>query len=149
MVDESLIGLDLGEISFPLERGKIRELAAAVLEDDPVYTDAGAARKAGFDGIPAPLNFPVVAMHWRAEDDMIAALGLDLRRVLHGEVAWEYLKPVGAGTQLTASRRVADITTREGKRGGTMTLVQVETEFRDGAGDVVTRQVDTLIETNG
>ncbi len=146
MADESLIGKELDEVRFPVERGKVRELVGAILDDDPLYRDAGAD---GFDAIPAPLNFPVLAMHWRDQDRMLEELDLDLERVLHGEVSWEYLGPVSVGDELIGRRRVADVTTREGKRGGTMTLVQIELELTNQRGELVARQTDTLIETGG
>lgn len=149
MADASHIGLELDELSFPVDRSKVRELALAAGDDDPVYVDEDTARDAGFPAIPAPLNVAVLAMHWRDGDDMLDRLDLDLRRVLHGEVSWEYLAPVHVGDELTARRRVSDVTTREGKRGGTMTLVTIETEFRNQHGEAVLRQTDTLVETGG
>lgn len=149
MADASHIGLELGELSFPVDRSKVRELALAAGDDDPIYVDESAAREAGFPAIPAPLNVAVLAMHWRGSDDMLERLDLDLRRVLHGEVGWEYVAPVYVGDELTATRRVGDVTTREGKRGGKMTLVTIETEFRNQDGATVLRQTDTLVETGG
>lgn len=148
MADESLIGKQLDSFTFPVERGKIREFATSLLDDDPVFSDPEAARAVGFDAIPAPLTFSVASAHWR-EAENVETLGLDLRRVLHGEVEWEYLRPLVAGDELTAVRRVADVTKREGKRGGVMTFVVVETEYRDAAGEPVVRQRDTIIETGG
>ncbi len=80
---------------------------------------------------------------------MIAALGLDLRRVLHGECRWEYFEPVLVGDELTETRRVSDVTRREGKRGGTMTMITIETDFTNQRDELVVRQTDVLIETGG
>jgi len=149
MADESMIGLELGESRFPVDRSKIRELALAALDTDPIHQDEEAARAAGLDGVPAPLNYPVLLMHWRDPGEILVKLDLDLRRVLHGEVDWEYFAPVSAGDELTARRRVADVSTREGKRGGAMTLVKIEIEFTNQRGELVARQTDTIIETAG
>lgn len=149
MADESMIGMELDETRFTVDGSKIRELALAALDDDPIYQDGESATAAGFAGVPAPLNYPVLLMHWRDPGEMVRKLDLDLRRVLHGEVDWEYLRPVSAGDELTARRRVADVTTREGKRGGTMTLVKIEIEFANQSGELVARQMDTIIERAG
>lgn len=80
---------------------------------------------------------------------MAGALGLDLRRVLHGECGWEYFAPVLVGDELTETRRVSNVTSRQGKRGGTMTMVTIETDFTNQRDELVVRQTDILIETGG
>jgi len=147
MADPSLIGTHLGTTKFPVDRSKVREFALSLDDHDPVYQDAAAARTAGFGAIPAPATFAVSSAHWRTDDDMIAALGLDLRRVLHGECRWEYFEPVLVGDELTETRRVSDVTRREGKRGGTMTMITIETDFTNQRDELVVRQTDVLIET--
>ncbi|MCF7550799.1 MaoC family dehydratase N-terminal domain-containing protein [Pseudonocardia sp. WMMC193] len=149
MTADSLIGRDLGTIRFPVDRSKVREFACSLGDTDPIYTDADAARAAGFCDIPVPPTFVVSSAHWRDEDNVVATLGLDLRRVLHGECGWEYLAPVVVGDELTATRRVSGVSTREGKRGGTMTMVSIATDFTNQRGRLVVRQTDVLIETGG
>lgn len=145
--EASLVGTVVDRISFPVEMGKIREFAIAVGEVDPVYLDAEAARAAGHRGIPAPPTFAVVAGHWRDQGAMVRQLGLDIRRVVVGEVRWRYLAPVHAGDQLTGTRVVRDVVTREGRRGGQMRIITLETEFVNQDGVTTVRQSDTLIET--
>ncbi|MBW0089878.1 MaoC family dehydratase N-terminal domain-containing protein [Pseudonocardia sp. KRD-184] len=149
MADGSLTGRGLGTVTFPVDRSKVREFARALGDPDPVYTDVDAARAAGFGDIPVPPTFVVSSAHWREEDNMVATLGLDLRRVLHGECGWEYHGPVVVGDELTASRRVSGVSTREGRRGGTMTMVSIETDFTNQRGELVVRQTDVLVETGG
>ena len=149
MAEDSLTGRDLGTMTFPVDRSKVREFARALGDPDPVYTDVDAARAAGFSDIPVPPTFVVSSAHWREEDNMVATLGLDLRRVLHGECGWEYHGPVVVGDELTASRRVSGVSTREGRRGGTMTMVSIETDFTTQRGELVVRQTDVLVETGG
>jgi acyl dehydratase len=149
MLDASLIGRDLDEFPLPVERCKVREFARALLDEDPVYQDSAAAEAAGFDAIPAPLTFAAASMHFRDDLPLFADMGLDLKRVLHGESTWEYLAPVQVGDELVAHRRVADITTRPGKRGGEMTLVTFEIDFVNQEGETVLRERDVVIQTGG
>jgi acyl dehydratase len=149
MLDPSLIGKDLDEFPLPVERSKVREFARALLDDDPVYQDADAAKDAGFGDIPAPLTFAVAAGHFREDLAVFESCGFDIKRMLHGESSWEYLAPVSVGDELTARRRVVDVATRPGKRGGDMTLVTYEIEFVNQHGDTVVRQRDVLIQTGG
>ena len=144
MADDSLTGRGLGTMTFPVDRSKVREFARSLGDPDPVYTDVEAARAAGFTDIPVPPTFVVSSAHWRDEDNMVATLGLDLRRVLHGECGWEYLGPVVVGDELTASRRVSHVGTREGRRGGTMTMVSIETDFTNQRAATLKREAGYL-----
>lgn len=150
MIDPSIEGRELGSVRFPLERGKLAELARALHADGPVWFDGDAARAAGFESIPLPPTVTVLADHWRKDGALshAVALGADVERLLHGEVAWEYLRPLHVGEELTATARVLGADRREGKRGGAMTIVTVETVYRDAEGDVAARRRDTLIETD-
>jgi acyl dehydratase len=149
MTDTSLIDTDLDQFPLPVESSKVREFALALLDDDPIYQDADAARAAGFEGIPAPLTFAAASSHFRDDLPLFERLGMDLHRVLHGESSWEYLAPVSVGDRLVAQRRLADVATRPGKRGGDMTLYTFETEFVNDRGDTVLRQRDVVIQTGG
>ena len=147
MPDPSLVGRELDEFPLPVESTKVREFARALLDHDPIYQDERTARAAGYAGIPAPLTFAAASMHFRDDLPLFETLDLDLRRVLHGESSWEYLAPVSVGDQLTARRRIADVTTRPGKRGGDMTLVTFEIDFVNQNGDTVLRERDVVIQT--
>jgi len=138
MLDASLIGRDLDEFPLPVERGKVREFARALLDADPVYQQPDS---------PAPLTFAVAAGHFREDLALFESCGFDIKRMLHGESLWEYLAPVNVGDELVGRRRVVDVTTRPGKRGGDMTLVTYEIEFVNQNGETVLRQRDVLIQT--
>jgi acyl dehydratase len=127
-----MIGTVVDEFAFAVEAGKVREFARAI--DAPL-------------DLRVPLTFTVVAGHYRDARAAVEKLGLDIQRVVVGEVEWEYTRPVVVGDRLSARRVVAGVKTREGARGGSMTLVTLETEFRDADGDVAVRQREVLIET--
>ena len=44
MTDTSLIDTELDQFPLPVESSKVREFALALLDDDPIYQDARAAR---------------------------------------------------------------------------------------------------------
>jgi hydroxyacyl-ACP dehydratase HTD2-like protein with hotdog domain len=140
---------ELESVTFPIEVSKLRELARTFKEDDPAWFDEDAARAAGFDAVPLPPTATVLADHWRENGATFhaRAAGLDLPRVLHGEVAWEFERPLRLGDVLTATSAIVGDETRTGRRGGEMRMVTVETTYADAAGDVVARRRDLLIET--
>ncbi|MCA1833419.1 MAG: MaoC family dehydratase N-terminal domain-containing protein [Actinomycetota bacterium] len=140
MADKSIIGADLGATTFPVERGKIREFANAILDDNPVYQ--------GDDPV-APPTFTMTTAFWpRSSDTPLPDLGLNYARVLHGEQEFEYLKPLKPGDTLTGRTKISDVYEKEGKRGGTMKFIVSETSFTNQDGDtaIIARQV--LVETS-
>ena len=50
------------------------------------------------------------------------------------------------GDTLTARQTVTGVHRRDGRRGGTMTLVTIGTEFTNQRGELTVRRTDTLIE---
>lgn len=141
-----LIGEIVDEVAFAVEHGKIRELARATFTEDPVHTDSQAAADAGFEDVLATPTHVVVAGHQRDQRAFVDRLGLALERVVVGSVKWEYLRPLQAGDSVRGVRRVTADEQREGKRGGSMRMVTLETVFVDVDGNPVVRQEEVLIE---
>ncbi len=140
---------DIGRVGEPqvlhVELGKIREFARALKDDNPLYLDPEYARREA-GGVLAPPTFTMTLAHWDSGTGR-PRLDLDLRRLLHGEQEFEYLKPIRAGDVLTATTRVANVFEKAGTRGGTMKFAVLETEFKNQKGDLVMRSRSTLIET--
>ncbi|RBM10334.1 dehydratase [Prauserella sp. PE36] len=151
MVDTGIVGRELGTVRFPVERSKLAELARSFGSTDPLWSDHDAAAEAGFDDIPVPPTVTVLADLWREHGALDGAvrLGLDLARLLHGEASWTMLRPIRCGDELTARSSVLDVAERVGNRGGSMTLVTIETGFTNQHGDSVATRRDVVIETAG
>jgi acyl dehydratase len=144
-VDRSYVGKTGEPVVMHVERGKIREFALAIKDDDPLYFDEGhAAREAG--GIVPPVTFLQTVSHW---DDGRGRprVPMDLKRVLHGEQEFEFLEPIRAGDTLTVTSRIADVYEKPGKRGGAMTFVITETTYTNQHGRVAARARAVGIET--
>ena len=144
-VDKSYVGMTGEPVTMHVERGKIREFAHAIKDEDPLYFDEShAAREAG--GIMPPVTFLQTLAHW---DDGRGRprVPFDLKRVLHGEQEYEFLKPIHAGDTLTAVSRIVDVYDKPGRRGGTMTFAVAETEYKNQRGELVARARQITIET--
>jgi acyl dehydratase len=139
-IDRSLLGVWGPESTMRVETGKIREFARAVKDPNPAwFADEGAL---------APPTFLMTMAHWiRDLGETRSAVKLDYRRLLHGEQEFEYLRPIRAGDLLRFRSRTKEVFEKQGKRGGTMTFVIGETEFRNAAGEVVAYLRNTAIET--
>jgi acyl dehydratase len=138
------------EFELPVERGKIREFALAVGEDNPVFFDPEEARRHGLPDIVAPPTFTVTQLWEVPRDEREKRLGarLDYERVLHGEQEFRYRRLPVAGEILKGVMRISRDVTKEGRRGGTMRFVTYESRFVDADGEEVLTANYTLLETS-
>jgi acyl dehydratase len=138
------------EFDLPVERGKIREFALAVGEDNPLFFDPEEARRSGLPDIVAPPTFTVTQLWEVPREEREKRLGahLDYERVLHGEQEFVYKRLPVAGEVLRGTMRISSDVTKEGRRGGTMRFVTYESRFVDADGDEVLIAYYTLLETS-
>ncbi|MGW1026774.1 FAS1-like dehydratase domain-containing protein [Streptomyces sp. NPDC002577] len=141
-----LIGTVVDRVAFGVERGKIHEFTRATFAEDPAHTDRNLAVRSGFPDVLATGTHVVVSGHHRDQRGFVEQLGLELSRVVVGSVNWRYRRPLVAGDELRGTRRVVADETREGRRGGTMRLITLETEYVDQHGEVAISQREVLIE---
>jgi len=140
-LNHALVGREYPSLTMEVDRETVARFADAIGEDGAVFHDASAAKAAGFPEQLAPPTFPTrmqiaVSASVAADPD----LGLDYTRVVHGEQAYEWLRPVHVGDVLTATPRIADIRSR-----GPLEFLVVESEIRDAGGEVVVRARTTLL----
>ena len=144
-IDKGIIGKTGKPFMVPIEWSKVREFARAIRDPNPVYFDPELAKKE-CGGIPVPPTFLQVAAFWQDADSM-PAIHFDLRRILHGEQEFELYKPILVGDLLTGTARIADVYERAGGRGGNMTFMVTEIEYRNQKGEKIAVARSTLIET--
>lgn len=127
MVDSSAIGRSFAPTHARVEPGRLRYFFNTLGETNPVYRDASAAKAAGLIGIPVPPTYLFCLEMMDAEKpfEMLEALGIDLRHILHGEQKFIYHLPVVVGDELTLQSTVTGVTQ---KKGGAMTLLDVTTK---------------------
>ena len=140
-VDRTTVGQWRPGTTLRVEFGKIREFARAVKDPNPIYLDEARC--------VAPPTFLMTIAHWMDLSATRPGPKLDLRRVLHGEQEFEYLRPIRPGDVLTTRSRTKDIFEKPGKRGGKMLFVIGETEFANQRGEVVAYMRSTTIQTEG
>jgi acyl dehydratase len=134
---------------LPIERGKVREFALAVGEDNPIFFDVEAARRQGLPDIVAPPTFTVTQIWEVPREEREARLGanLDYERVLHGEQEFIFHRLPVAGETLTGVMRISRDLEKKGRRGGTMRFVTYESRFTDPDGRDVLTAYYTLLQT--
>ena len=130
MFDKSKVGQSFPPFTIEIERGKIRELALAIGDDNPIYQSKEAAQAAGYPDVPLYPTSPTTFAFWGNKKmvGQLSSLGINLMRVLHGEEEYEYLAPIYPGDILTGITSIVDGKTRK-TREGSMDIVVSETRY--------------------
>lgn len=142
--------------TFPVEAGHILLFARSVGDENPVYTDAEAAKKTEAGGIIAPPTFvqasaqfdpnyglrPKIGQPWFGSGKnptgvVRGAGGGGGGGGLHAEQHYEYHLPLRAGEVLTATTTPGKTWEKEGRRSGKLVFSESVTEYRNPAGELV------------
>lgn len=132
MIDRQYIGHRMPAFTVPVEAGRLRLFAKATGQHDPVYTDEAAAHDAGHPALPVPPTF-LFCLEMDAPDPAAIRelLGLDYRRLLHGEQRFTYHAMAYAGDRLTFEQCIEDI---YDKKGGALEFVVRRTRISNQHG---------------
>ncbi|MGE7770475.1 MaoC family dehydratase N-terminal domain-containing protein [Viridibacillus arvi] len=128
-----LKGLTGAEFTFEVEKRHIRQFAEAIGDANPLYVDEAYAATTIYGGIIAPLTFPIAIGQDSGEN---LDLGLDHKRMLHGEQEFIYYRPIRPGDKLHCQMKVSDVYERQGKKGS-MEFLVLDTEIKDPSGELV------------
>ena len=110
MIDRKWIGHELPASVLPIERSRLQYFAKVIGESDPIYTDAAAARDAGYPDLPAPPTFVFAAeTDSGATGELLKELGIPISKLLHGEQSFTYRAPACVGDTVTVRSVVTDI----------------------------------------
>lgn len=140
-LNQSLKGKVYREIELEVDRDRVTQFSLAVGEDDPRFLEAEAAKAEGFPDQVAFPTFPtVLGILASAQVVVDPELGLDYSRVVHGEQAFEWRRPVVVGDRLRAVPRVADIYAK-----GPNEYLVIEAEVTGADGQAVCVARSTLL----
>ncbi|MCX5851271.1 MAG: MaoC family dehydratase N-terminal domain-containing protein [Deltaproteobacteria bacterium] len=147
MADLSKVGSKYAPMSWEVERGKIRELAKAIGDPNPIYQDKEAAIKEGYKDSPAPPTFLTVPMMWSDRmPTVINDLKINFMMVLHGEEEYEYYQPIYPGDVITGTPVVAKAEEKVSKSGAKMDMVTIEILYTNQRGEKVAKARSLLVE---
>ena len=147
MFDKSKVGQNFPPFTIEVERGKIRELALAIGDDNPIYQSREAAQAAGYPDVPLYPTSPTTFAFWGNTKmvGQLVSLGINVMRVLHGEEEYEYLAPVYPGDTLTGVMTIVDGKTRQGQAGSSMDILTVEVRYTNQHGQPVLNARQVII----
>jgi hypothetical protein len=139
------VGVELEPITVIVERGRLAFFARATGQADPIYSDVDAAVAAGHPDLPVPPTF-FFSLELAAPDPFgyLRDLGVDLRRVLHGEQGFTYHALAYAGDTLVLNPRIVDAFSKKG--GALDFLVKQSSVIRSG--EPVAEAVSTIVVQN-
>jgi acyl dehydratase len=147
MLDKQYIGHTLPPFQVDVEPGRLRFFAKATGQNDPIYLDEEAARAAGHPGLPVP---PTFLFCLEMESPNPAAirdlLGIDYRRILHGEQGFSYHSMAHAGDTLTFEQRIDDI---YDKKNGALEFVVRKTRVSNQRAELVAELRCVTVVRNG
>ncbi|KAB8190667.1 MaoC family dehydratase [Nonomuraea phyllanthi] len=130
---------------YEVSRVKIKEFAAAIGDNNPLYRDKDAAQAAGYRDVIAPPTFPIVfSLQSGGEALVDPDLGLNFAMVVHGEQRFEYVRPVCAGDRLVMTATITDIRT-----AGRNELLTVRSDVATVEGEPVCVTYNTIVERGG
>lgn len=124
------------------EHEQLRAFARVVGITNPVHHDVAAARDAGHPDLLVPPTF-LFSLELQRPDPyaVLRTLGVDQSRILHGEQAFEYHRPVFAGVVLDLVPRITDYYE---KKGGALQFV-VRTTTVHSSADLVAELRNVLV----
>ena len=131
MFDTSKTGHSFPPFTVDIERSKIRELALAIGDDNPIYSSRQAAQAAGYPDVPVPPSIGTMFLFWGNVHfvEQLAELGLNVARIIHLEETYEYLAPLHAGEIVTAVTTVLDGATRKGPQNSSIDLFTLQFRY--------------------
>lgn len=146
MIDRQYIGHRLAPFTVPVEAGRLRFFAKATGQTDRLYLDPEAARAAGHPELPVP---PTFLFCLEMESPNAAAirelLGLDYRRLLHGEQQFTYHATAYAGDVLRFEQVIEDI---YDKKNGALEFVVRRTHVTNQHGAAVADLRSVTVQRN-
>lgn len=129
-----------------VDAGRLRFFAKATGQTDLIYIDQQAARAAGHPDLPVPPTF-LMAIELEQPDPFafLTEIGVDLRRVLHGEQSFTYHSTAHAGDNLVAKPRIADAYV---KKGGALEFIVKVTDVVRDDGSAVAQMTNVIVIRN-
>lgn len=141
-VDPKHIGTIFPPFTFTVERGKIREFALAIGDNNPAYF--------GDDPLLPP-TFPITFAFWSEANlvDKLANIGVQIWNVLHAEQEYIYLGPLRVGDTITGQATITDIYTKEGRAAGKMDFIVLEVDYVNQRNEPVLKERMLAIVRDG
>ncbi|MFD6157540.1 MaoC family dehydratase N-terminal domain-containing protein [Nocardia sp. NPDC060256] len=145
-LDQSVIGKQLAPSTLTVDAGRLRFFAEAIGERNPIFTDLDAAKAAGYANLPVPPTFLFgIELDNPGSFSWLADLGVDLRRILHGEQSFTYHATAVAGDVLTATPTIGNVYS---KKGGALDFIEKTSTVTRADGTLIAELKSVIVVRN-
>lgn len=146
MADKTAVGREFPPYSWEVEVGKIREMAQAIGDSNPIYTDREAAIREGYKDVVASPTFITVPTMWLGIGvKILKEIDVNYTRILHGEERYEYYQEIYPGDVLTGRTKITSIERKSGKSGD-MDIVTREIMYTNQRNEPVLKAKTVTVE---
>jgi acyl dehydratase len=135
-----------------LGRASIRYFALAMGDDNPLYVDDAYARKSGYPSVIAPPTLVCETCQYAHQapnaDGYIGhewRLPLPASRMVRAGNEYEFMRPVLPTDRISVTWTLENIVEKSSSRGGTQLFVTSVARYRDGAGEIVAVNRETIV----
>ena len=127
LIDKKLIGKQYPDISFAIEKQRLRFFSKATSQTDPIYFNEKFAKQKGYPSIVAPPTF-LTTVGYEKENpfDFLDELGIEIDRVLSAGQNYIFYDLIFAGDFILMKSRISDI---YDKKSGKLQFVEISSEF--------------------
>lgn len=133
-------------------RASMRYFAAAIGDDNPIYTDEEAALAAGYEEVVAPVTFVCETNQYMSKEPDAEGYaghtwGIEVpgTRVVRGGHEYRFHRPLYPSDRLTVAWVITDITEKQQSSGKAMLIVTSEARFENQDGALLAENRETLI----
>ncbi len=135
-INKGVIGKESPPFVVTVERGKIKEFARAIGDDNALYLDDRVGQASQWGDVIAPPTFMTTFRDGADSGAFLRELGTDISRILHGEQEFELFRPIRPGETFVCRSKVLDVYEKAG-RSGPMAFVARETSVTDSTNEIV------------
>lgn len=125
------IGHEFDIYTYTIEQSKVNELVAVLNPNSTV--------ERGNEYVP--VTFPTVIEFWGSPISIAKELQLDLKKVLHGEQEYEYIKEFAVGDEITVASAIENVYEK-----ASMSFIVINKKFINQKDELVAIGKTTIIE---
>ena len=142
-IDKKLIGKKYPDISFAVEKQRLRFFSTATSQTDPIYFNEKFAKQKGYPSIVAPPTFLTTVGYEKDNPyDFLDELGIEIDRVLSAGQNYIFYNLIFAGDLISMKSRISDI---YDKKSGKLQFVEISSTFYNQKATKVAKSISTLV----
>ena len=142
-IDKKLIGKQYPDISFVIEKQRLRFFSKATYQTNPIYFNEKFAKQKGYPSIVAPPTFLTTVGYEKDNPyEFLDELGIEIDRVLSAGQNYIFYNLIFAGDRISMKSIISDI---YDKKSGKLQFVEISSKFYNQKATKVAKSISTLV----